>query len=118
VRVGPTVNPRQVGEQAKRDVLRESQARADLRAVLGTPAGRRYIVRLVEERCLLRQKIWTASAEIHLLEGRRQVGIDVMNEAARWAPDLYLEMGLERIRAEAEELNLREAMQREERTDG
>lgn len=63
----------------------------DLRAVMDTPAGRRFIWRLLG-RCGTFQSGWTPSAEIHLRAGMRQIGLQYFGEVHEHCFDAYQAM--------------------------
>ncbi len=68
--------------------LRE-QHEEDLRAVMGTAAGRRFLWRLLEQAGLHgRSYAGAAEATAHN-EGRRSVALDLLAEMQRVAPELY-----------------------------
>ena len=91
--------------KARRDErieVQESQRQAVLEHVLEHPLGREFIWGLLGE-CGLFRTSWHPSALIHFNEGRRDVGLKVMNEITTRCPDAYL-------------LMQREAMERAKKT--
>lgn len=99
-------------EQAQatlRDRERDTQRQADedLRAIMLTPSGRRFMYWLTYDVCGVENGIWSPSAEIHFQEGRRSVGIQVKNEAQRVAPREYVQMIMERINEAAHQTETR-----------
>lgn len=77
------LTPEQIEEQ-RREV-------ADLQAVMGTDAGRRFMWRLLG-RCGTFQSGWTPSAEIHLRAGMRQVGLSYLGDIHTHCFDAYQAM--------------------------
>jgi len=69
----------------------EAQAAAsDLRQVMGTPAGRRFVWRLLGN-CRIYQSSFTGSSETFFFEGQRKVGLELLAQIHRHCPDLYLQ---------------------------
>lgn len=89
------------------------QADDDLRSLMASPAGRRFIFHLAYDICGVENGIWSPSAEIHFQEGRRSVGIQVKNDAQRIAPREYVMMIQERINATANQTETRAAITEE-----
>lgn len=88
----------QLTEKQKRRI--EQQAN-DLRAVMSTPEGRRFVWDLLGE-CGTFQLGWSPSAEIHLRAGMRSVGLGLF---ARVHADCFNEyQAMEREAREAAEL--------------
>lgn len=82
--------------------LREVQRLEDVRAVMSTPAGRRWVWRLLES-----TGVWGASFTGDALsgahaEGRRFVGVALMAELQRDAEDAYVRMVVERLQENAQ----------------
>lgn len=82
--------PSPTGNAKAREERRREQADDDLRAVLSTREGRAVVWRVVDEVAGTFSGTFTGSSQTFHLEGRRSVGIDVMREAQRVAPQLYL----------------------------
>lgn len=70
---------KQVEEAKKKEKLRKTQEREDLRTVLALPAGRRFLWRLLEH-CKVFGSVWHASALIHYNSGIQDVGHFLMEE--------------------------------------
>lgn len=66
--------------------LRREQAVADIRAVLGTPQGRRFYWRLLEKANVFGASFTDSAARTAYLEGKRGMGIELMQEVQRYAP--------------------------------
>lgn len=58
----------------------------DLRAVLASPGGRRFLWRLLNE-CHVFDSIWTASAQIHYFAGQQDVGHFLQREIEAAQPE-------------------------------
>jgi hypothetical protein len=108
-----TDNEQSVAFLREREKDAAVQADEDLRAIMATPAGRRFMYRLAYDICGVENGIWSPSAEIHFQEGRRSVGIQVKNDAQRVAPREYVEMIQERINAAAHQTETRAAITEE-----
>jgi len=87
--------------------LAMAEEAADLQAVMGTPAGRRFMWRLLA-RCGTFHSGWSPSAEIHLKAGMRQVGLQYLADVHEHCFDAY--QAMER---EAREAALRAQQARE-----
>lgn len=69
------------------------QAEADLRAVAATPAGRRMLWRLIEQKCGLHNGVLSEShAVMAHAEGKRSVGRELLAELQRVAPPQATQM--------------------------
>ena len=82
----------QAGDRAR---TAHEQEQADLREILDTAAGRRFIWSRLE-RCRLYESSWDPTVRIHFLEGIRHVGLQLLADVA--AAD---ESGLLRMMTEA-----------------
>ncbi len=88
----------------KADQLEQDKRDADLRAVLATQAGRRLVWRLLNI-CKVFGDSFDSDTHLHARNaGMRSVGLKLMEEAQRVAPQSYLEMTGERINASLLEL--------------
>lgn len=79
------------------------RAEDDSAAVLSTPAGRRWVWRLLSERCALHASSYTGeSISTAYSEGRRAVAVELMRElqASPRTRLWYLEMVREAVEAE------------------
>lgn len=87
-------------EWKRRDKDARRQAEADVREVMSTPAGRRFVWRLLDI-CNVFGASYTSDthATAHY-EGQRFQGIRLMNEVQRLCPKLYLTMVTERMPAD------------------
>lgn len=85
----------------KADLDREQieQAKADLEAVMGLPAGRRFVWAMLGE-CGLYRSSYHPSALIHFNEGQRSIGLALLARLTADCPDQYLKMQSEAIDAQ------------------
>lgn len=81
------------------DRLQVEQATNDLRAVMGTPEGRRFVWGLLGE-CGLYRSSYHPSALIHFNEGQRSIGLALLARLNDHCPDQYLTMQGEAIDAQ------------------
>lgn len=81
------------------DRLQVEQAANDLRAVMGTPEGRRFMWGLLGE-CGLYRSSYHPSALIHFNEGQRSIGLSLLGRITADCPDQYLTMQGEAIEAQ------------------
>jgi hypothetical protein len=79
--------------------LREQQLRADLTEVLALPAGRRYLVSLLD-RCGVFRSVYSQGS-MEYLEGRRTVGLEVLQDIERVGPDRVVLVLTEAMNADA-----------------
>lgn len=70
---------------------------ADLRAVLGTEAGRRFVWRLIDGSGVFSQSYAGEALANAFNEGRRAVGIALMQESQTVSSRLYVEMLAEEL---------------------
>jgi hypothetical protein len=75
----------------------------DLLAVMRSPVGRRFIWRLVDDTTGVFASSFTGNSETFFREGRRSVGLFVMNEIRRVAPTETVHMYQEQLTAQANE---------------
>lgn len=68
---------------------RRQQDEEDLQAVLGSPAGRRFVMRLITQAGLYGSSYAESPTATAFNEGRRSVAIAIVGEAQRVAPSLY-----------------------------
>jgi hypothetical protein len=88
---GPLDDPMQEQRNAQKLAERDRQNRDDLRAVLATPAGRRFVFRLLDDRCKVSSVSFTGNSETFYREGRRSVGVELMQIIQEIAPDAWLQ---------------------------
>ena len=84
--------------------LRQQQRDNDLRAVLSTAEGRRMLWWLLDDLCGLHSSAFGGNtADLTFREGRRDVGVKLMQHAQAVAPDSYVASLLEHVAAAKEE---------------
>lgn len=79
--------------ERKEDRKRELQLN-DLRKILSSVEGRRFIWRVLEH-CRTFASVWEASARIHYLSGKQDVGHFLMSEVVEAKEDAFTEMMIE-----------------------
>lgn len=100
----------QVKHAGRKDRDRRQREMDDLRAVLATPFGRRFVWRLLSH-CKVFESIWHPSALIHANAGRQDVGHYLMAEIVEANEDMLLMMMTEaRIEVKRDQAE-REAVQ-------
>lgn len=92
--------------------LARKQLASDMGAVLLTPAGRRFVMHLIEQRCFVSSRVPTGPDGLRI-EGRRDVGIELMGEIQALHPALWDQMYLDARKAAAEESIHRKDAERE-----
>lgn len=105
---GPLDDPQQEQRQAQRQAEREKQTRNDLRAVLATQAGRRFLFRLLDEVCKVNSVSFTGNSQTFYLEGRRSVGVELMTLIQETAPDAWLQALNEEMSIRVKEYQFKE----------
>lgn len=73
-----------MNEQQRKDKL--SQYKRDLNAVLNTPEGQRVLFEVVS-RCGVFQKSFTGNSETFFREGKRVIGLSVIDDIQVHAPE-------------------------------
>lgn len=81
-------DPEQVKARGDRERERLKQEAADLKWVLSDRRGRRFYRRLVEHTGVF-QSSFTGNSETFFREGRRDVGLKLMADLTRNAPEAY-----------------------------
>jgi hypothetical protein len=71
----------------------------DLRAILALESGRRFIWRYLGE-CGVFRSSWEPSAKIHFNEGRRDIGLRLLDDVMNANPQSYITMMAEAKREE------------------
>lgn len=85
-----------VGEKAMLQARDHAEAEAlsarnDMKTLLELPAGRRFIWRLLD-RCSLYESTFTGNSSGYYREGRRAVGLEVLQEIVDAKPSAYGDM--------------------------
>jgi len=85
---GPDLNdPRDIEERKTNAEIKRDQELADLRAILDTPQGKRFIWRLLERNGVFRRSYEGGDhADTAFNEGRRNEGLWLMAEISRVGP--------------------------------
>ena len=84
----------QKGEPVRPEDLARTQARLDLKEVMGTPAGRRLMRHIIDARCQPGATSF-AGEETHraaFVEGRKDVGRELLGWCRRDCPQLWAQM--------------------------
>jgi len=97
-----TSNPKKVREAERAEQLRIKQQAADLREIMDTPGGRRFLRRLIYEvagrdRSSYRDAV--RGSDPVFLEGNRNVGLLLLEEMRQVSTNLYLLMEAEHFEA-------------------
>lgn len=92
-------NSREIRDAKRIRRYRVEQEIADLRAVLATAAGRRFIFARIQK-CNVMGQIWDPSRRFDFNEGRRDVGIELMRDLAAIDPHAYIQMLADDYRAQ------------------
>jgi len=86
-----------------------AQAAADLKSVMSTEAGRRFVWGLIEDAGAFAPSFTGTAATTDFNEGRRSVGLGLMVAAQRDATDLYVTALQEQLAAKRVDAQTREA---------
>lgn len=81
----------QVREAEQKQSNKRKTEIADLRAILGTQAGRRFIWRLLGK-CKVNGSIWEPNERIYYNSGQQDIGHFIMSEVVTAGEDFYLQM--------------------------
>lgn len=84
-------DPKQVKRAADKEQFSRDNELNDLRKVLETPEGRRFVWRVMQH-CKVFGSVWEPSAKIHFNSGRQDVGHFVMGEVVEAGEDYLLAM--------------------------
>jgi hypothetical protein len=84
-------NEKQIKNAQSKERMVRSRELDDLRAVLGTLAGRRLFWRLLSH-CHVFESVWRPSAEIHHLAGKQDVGHFLMGEVVEADEEFLFQM--------------------------
>jgi hypothetical protein len=79
--VSNAADDKQVKHAKQKVRTRRQQELSDLRVILSTAMGRRFIWSLLS-RCGIYESCWDPSAKVHFNLGRRQVGLELMTDIA------------------------------------
>jgi len=89
--------------EGERKKLAREQRAADVRAVLSTPEGRRYFWGTVDFVAGFFGLSMTGNNQTFFLEGKRSVGAELVREAQKVAPELYVRALTEALEAQSQE---------------
>lgn len=91
VMVKNAASERQVSEAAFKEKIGKDKELDEIRCVLSTPQGKRFVWRYLEK-CGVFKTSFTGSSETFFLEGRRDIGLALLAEVCESSPEAYLEM--------------------------
>ena len=80
-----------LSDEERATKLRRHQEQADIETLMGTPAGRRFVWRLLDATKVF-QTSMTGNSYTFFNEGRRDVGLLIFGEVMEVCPDLYVTM--------------------------
>lgn len=83
---------RERDEAAKVEAFREQQRRQDFLSIMGTVQGRRFVCSLMGESGMFRGMYSPDHSEMAFREGRRQIGLKLLDDCNTICPDLYNKM--------------------------
>lgn len=86
-----TADEGQVQDLSQKEKFRRDREANDMRSLLATIEGRRFLWRLMEK-CGVYRESFTGSSETFFLEGKRSIGLFVIAEIIDAEPDAYLLM--------------------------
>lgn len=111
-------NPKEQARWKQREQAAVCQRENDIRVVMSTPSGRRFIWRLANETCGVLSTTFTGDIQTYHREGRRSVGVELLAELQKLCPPEYVTMIQEAIAASQEDelhrANARETSLRED----
>ncbi len=84
-------DPGQVRHAARKEKQQRAREAADVRAVMATPEGRRFLWAWLEKLGVFRS-IWHPSALIHYNSGRQDAGHELLAQLTQADEELYLTM--------------------------
>ncbi len=80
-----------IKEDRQTQKIRQDKDDNDLRFLLSSDQGRRFIWRILEL-CGIYKSSFTGSSETFFLEGQRNIGLKLISEVLRVDPESYLKM--------------------------
>jgi len=93
---------KQVAKRNKKVKNLETEMEDDLKHVMSTEQGRRFVQRVMDESKMMASDIFTGNSGTFERLGRRAIGIWLYEEIMRVAPTSFLEMMRENINNESE----------------
>ena len=119
VLVKNAADSRQVREAGKRERWTREQELADIRHLLSLVQFRRFVWRYLGRCGLYQTSFSDAANQTYFLEGKRQVGLEIMADITEADPDSYLRMMNEaKVREKAEAPPIRVEEPNEEESNG
>lgn len=91
-----TADEQQVKESQKQEEKRQKRREKALLHVMGTPQGREFIWGLLEDARIFRSS-FTGNSATFFNEGRRDFGLQLLNDVQHYCPKLYLDMQREAL---------------------
>lgn len=88
---------KQVGRAQSKHRKRRQVELDDLKQVLNTPSGRRFITRLLDQTGLLASDMFTGNSTTFYNLGKRDVGLWVYNEMMKAKPESMIEIMNDRL---------------------
>jgi hypothetical protein len=107
--VNNAADHKQVQRATSKQKTRRDQELSDLRVILATTCGRRFVWSLLSK-CGLYESGWDPSAKIHFNAGRRQVGLELMADIASADEHAFLVMMTEAQQIEKRERQEQDAL--------
>ena len=87
-------DPKRIDEKKYKEKLFKDKEKSDLKFLLNTEQGRRFIWRYLEF-CGVYKSSFTGSSQTFFLEGQRNVGLKLVAEIVDAQPEMYLKMMIE-----------------------
>lgn len=84
-------DPKQVKKAETKERLGQRQQDDDLRWVMSTPAGRRFLWSMMSD-CKTFAPVWESSARIHYNAGQQDIGMGIFRNIMRLEPETFLKM--------------------------
>ncbi len=84
----------QVKKRKTKAQIRQEQDKEDLRNILLSPGGRRFMWKLLEE-CGVYKISFTGNSHTFFNEGKRQIGLRLIEDIFNADPNAYTEMRME-----------------------
>lgn len=85
---------KQVKKRKTKIQIRKEQDKEDLRSILSSASGRRFMWKLLEE-CGVYKISFTGNSHTFFNEGKRQIGLRLIEDIFDAAPNAYTEMRME-----------------------
>jgi hypothetical protein len=85
---------KQVEEAGREEKFSRKQELADLRNILATEGGRRFVWRYLGK-CGVFKSSFTGNSQTFFLEGSRNIGLQIMEDVMAADPDSYIKMAKE-----------------------